>query len=113
VLAVGAFLLGRAQRAFAGAGALVAALAVWMAYLWRANPGPFLWPVVFIIAVGLIAYGTRHDVWAFNGGNFLSSANGAVQRGPPWFLEVPYNTFLAESSSAGPTRGPGCSSAVS
>ena len=33
-----------------------------MAYFWRSNPGPFLWPVVFIIAAGLIVYGTRQDV---------------------------------------------------
>lgn len=87
------------------------------------EPGPFLWPVVFIIAAGLIAYGTRQDVsspnawllmlprfvvgwafldngqndytWAFNGGNFLNSANAAVQRGPLWFLEVTYNAFLS------------------
>ena len=120
--AVGAFLIARAQRPYAGAGALVAAVAVWMAYFWRSNPGPFLWPVVFIVATGLIVYGTRQDVsspmawllllprfvvgwafldngqndytWAFNGGNFLTSANAAVQRGPLWFLEAPYNAFL-------------------
>jgi uncharacterized membrane protein YphA (DoxX/SURF4 family) len=33
--------------------------------------------------------------WAFNGGNFLSSANAAVQRGPGWFLEAPYSAFLS------------------
>jgi uncharacterized membrane protein YphA (DoxX/SURF4 family) len=122
LLAVGAFLIVRAQRLYAGVGAIVAAAAVWMAYFWRANPGPFLWPVVFIIAAALIAYGTRQDVssptawllllprfvvgwafldngqndytWAFNGGNFINSANAAIQRGPLWFLEVPYNAFL-------------------
>jgi uncharacterized membrane protein YphA (DoxX/SURF4 family) len=122
LLAIGAFLIARAQRTYAGTGAIVAAVAVWMAYFWRSNPGPFLWPVVFIIAAGLIAYGTRDTVssasawllllprfvvgwafldngqndytWAFNGGNFLNSANAAVQRGPLWFLEVPYNAFL-------------------
>jgi hypothetical protein len=121
--AVGAFLIVRAQRLYAGAGALVAAGAVWMAYFWRDNPGPFLWSVVFLIAAGLIVYGTRQDVlsptawplllprlvvgwafldnaqndytWAFNGGNFLNSANAAVQRGPLWFLEAPYNAFLS------------------
>jgi len=61
VAAVAAFLIVRAQRPYAGAGAMGAALAVWMAYFWRSNPGPLLWPVVFIIAVGLIAYGTRQD----------------------------------------------------
>jgi uncharacterized membrane protein YphA (DoxX/SURF4 family) len=78
---------------------------------------------VFIMAAGLIAYGTRQDVpsptawllllprfvvgwafldngqndytWAFNGGNFLNSANAAIQRGPLWFLEAPYNAFLS------------------
>jgi len=123
LVAVGAFLIARAQRPYAGAGAIVAAVAVWMAYFWRSNPGPFLWPVVFIIAAGLIVYGTRQDVssptawllllprfvvgwafldngqndytWAFNGGNFLNSANAAVQRGPLWLLEVPYNAFLS------------------
>lgn len=122
LVVVGAFLIARAQRTYAGAGAILAASAVWVAYFWRSNPGPFLWPVVFIIAAGLIAYGTRQDVpsptawllllprlvvgwafldngqndytWAFNGGNFLTSANAAVQRGPLWFLEVPYNAFL-------------------
>jgi uncharacterized membrane protein YphA (DoxX/SURF4 family) len=123
LLAVGAFLVARAQRPYAGAGAILAALVVWMAYFWRSNPGPFLWPVVFIVAAGLIAYGTRQDVssprawllllprfvvgwafldngqsdytWAFNGGNFLTSANNAIQRGPLWFLEAPYNAFLS------------------
>jgi uncharacterized membrane protein YphA (DoxX/SURF4 family) len=123
LVAVGAFLIARAQRPYAGAGALVAALAVWMAYFWRTNPGPFVWPVVFIFAAGLIAYGTRQDVssptawllllprlvvgwafldngqndytWAFNGGNFLTSASAAIQRGPLWFLEGPYTAFLS------------------
>jgi uncharacterized membrane protein YphA (DoxX/SURF4 family) len=123
LLAVGAFLIARAKRPIAGAGAIVAALAVWMAYFWRTNPGPFLWPVVFIVAVGLVGYGTRQDVstpnawllllprfvvgwafldnaqsdytWAFNGGNFLTSANAALQRGPSWFLDAPYQAFLS------------------
>ena len=123
LLAVGAFVIGRAQRPIAGAGAIVAAGSVWMAYFLRSNPGPFLWPVVFIVAVGLVAYGTRQEVssptawllllprfvvgwafldnaqndytWAFNGGNFLTSANAAVQRGPAWFLEAPYQAFLS------------------
>src|SRR5207244_7078126 len=122
LLAVGAFLIGRAQRPIAGAGAIVAAVSVWMAYFWRTNPGPFLWPVVFLVAAGLIAYGTRQEVsaptawllllprfvvgwafldnaqndytWAFNGGNFLTSANSAIQRAPSWFLDGPYQTFL-------------------
>jgi uncharacterized membrane protein YphA (DoxX/SURF4 family) len=123
LLAVGAFLIARAQRPVAGAGAIVAAVAVWMAYFWRSNPGPFLWPVVFIVAAGLVADGTRQDVssptawllllprfvvgwafvdngqndytWAFNGGNFLTSANAAVQRPPSWFLDGPYQAFLS------------------
>jgi len=59
LVVVGAFLIVRAQRSYAGAGAIVAAVAVWMAYFWRANPGPFVWPVLFIAAMGLIAFGTR------------------------------------------------------
>jgi hypothetical protein len=122
-VAVGAFLVLRAQRQVAGAGAIVAALSVWIAYFWRTNPGPFLWPVVFIVAVGMIAYGTRREVstrsawllllprfvvgwafldnaqndytWAFNGGNFLASASSAVQRGPLWLLDAPYQAFLS------------------
>jgi hypothetical protein len=62
LVAVGAFLIGRAKRPYPGTGAIVAALAVWMAYFWRSNPGPFLWPVVFVIAAGLIVYGTRTDI---------------------------------------------------
>ena len=121
-VAVGVFLIARAQRPFAGGGAVVAALAVWMAYFWRSSPGPLLWPVVFIIGVGLIAYGTRQDTssrygwvlllprfvvgwafldnaqndytWAFNGGNFLTSANTAIQRAPGSFLDPPYQAFL-------------------
>jgi uncharacterized membrane protein YphA (DoxX/SURF4 family) len=123
LVAVGAFLIARAERPVAGAGALVAALAVGMAYFWRSNPGPLLWPVAFLLAAGLIAYGTRRDVslptawllllprfvvgwafldngqndytWAFTGGNFLTSANAAIQRGPLWFLDGPYNAFLS------------------
>jgi hypothetical protein len=123
LVVLGALLIARAQRAYAGAGAIVAAVAVWMAYFWRSNPGPLLWPVVFLLAVVLIVYGTRGDVsmphawllllprfvvgwafldnaqndytWAFSGGNFLTSANAAVQRGPSWFLEAPYTAFLS------------------
>jgi hypothetical protein len=62
LVAVGAFLIACAQRPYAGAGAIVAAVAVWMAYFWRSNPGPFLRPAVFIIAAGLTAHGTRRDV---------------------------------------------------
>jgi uncharacterized membrane protein YphA (DoxX/SURF4 family) len=79
--------------------------------------------VVFILAAGLVAYGTRQDTqasnawllllprfavgwafvdnaqndytWAFNGGNFLTSANAAIQRGPGWFVEAPYQAFLS------------------
>jgi len=61
VLAVGVFLIARARRPYAGAGALVAALAVWMAYFCRSNPWPFLWPVVFLFAIGPIEYDTRGD----------------------------------------------------
>jgi hypothetical protein len=123
LIVLGVFLVTRAQRPSAGAGAIVAAAAVWIAYFWRGNPGPFVWPVLFLVAIGLIVYGTRHDVsipngwlfllprfvvgwafldnaqndytWAFNGGNFLTSANAAVQRGPSWFLEGPYTAFLS------------------
>jgi hypothetical protein len=123
LVAVGAFLTARARRPYAGVGAVLAALAVWMAYFWRSNPGPLVWPLVFVTATGLIVYGTRKDVssphawllllprfvvgwafldnaqndytWAFNGGNFLTSANAAVQRGPSWFLEGPYTAFLS------------------
>jgi hypothetical protein len=62
LIVLGAFLIVRAHRACAGAGAVVAAVAVWMAYFWRSNPGPLLWPVVFLLAVALIVYGTRPDV---------------------------------------------------
>jgi uncharacterized membrane protein YphA (DoxX/SURF4 family) len=76
-----------------------------------------------MMAVALVAFGTRQDVltptagllllprfvvgwafldnsqndytWAFNGGNFLASANSAVQRGPSWFLDGPYQAFLS------------------
>jgi hypothetical protein len=56
---VGVFLVARAQRPYAGGGAIVAAVAVWIAYFWRSNPGPFLWPVVFLVAIGLMVYGKR------------------------------------------------------
>ena len=49
VLLVGVFLVVRTQRPVAGAGAIVAGLAVWLAFFWRATPGPFVWPVVFLI----------------------------------------------------------------
>src|SRR5689334_10828073 len=52
LIAVAVFLIARAQRPYAGAGAIIAAVAVWMAYFWRSNPGPFLWPVVFLVAAG-------------------------------------------------------------
>ena len=32
--------------------------------------------------------------WAFNGGNFLTSANTAIQRAPGSFLDPPYQAFL-------------------
>src|ERR1051326_6533458 len=61
-MAVGIFLVARARRSVAGAGAVVAALAVWIAYFWRSNPGPFLWPMVLIASIALIVQGTRQDV---------------------------------------------------
>jgi hypothetical protein len=45
LIGVGVFLVARAKRPCAGGGAVVAAIAVWIAYFWRTNPGPFLWPV--------------------------------------------------------------------
>ena len=48
------------------------------------------------VVVGWAFLDNAHNdyTWAFNGGDFLSSATAAVQRGPGWFLEAPYTAFL-------------------
>ena len=123
--AVGAFLIARARRPIAGAGALIAAVAAWLPFFWRSSPSGIVWTIAFILGVGLIAWGTRQDtdvplalplliarftvgwafldnavndqVWVPSGGGFLSTANAAAGRAPLDFIDPTYHAFLSGS----------------
>jgi uncharacterized membrane protein YphA (DoxX/SURF4 family) len=49
----------------------------------------------FVVGWAFLDNAQNDYTWAFNGGNFLTSSNAAVQRGPSWFLEAPYTAFLS------------------
>jgi hypothetical protein len=62
----------------------------------------------FVVGWAFLNNGQNDFTWAFNGGNFLNSANAAVQRGPLWLLEVAYNAFLKHDESHRCSRGTIC-----
>lgn len=66
-IAVGAFLVARAGRPLAGAGAIVTALSLWIAFFITPQAW-LLWTILFFVGVGLVVRGTaedtlRRDAW--------------------------------------------------
>jgi hypothetical protein len=125
VSAAGVFLIARARRPLAGAGAIVCAVAVWLAFFWLPDPSPFIWTVAFFVGIGLIVAGTQADTirkgfwpllitrvlfgWAwidnaqdhFRGGWFPGGAafgglaKSAADRKPTFFLDPIYQAFAS------------------
>jgi uncharacterized membrane protein YphA (DoxX/SURF4 family) len=121
--AVGLFLIVRAGRPIAGAGAIATALSIWIAFFVQPQAW-LLWTILFFAGVGLIAWGTVRDSadpaawplllprvavgwalvdnaqdhfwngWLPSGGGFLQAATGAASRQPLYFLDPPYQEFL-------------------
>jgi uncharacterized membrane protein YphA (DoxX/SURF4 family) len=117
---VGLFLIFRAQRPLAGAGAIVVAVSIVLAYTWRTSPAGVVWTVALLAGAALVIRGTRQDTasrwwplllprlivgWAFidngvndmvwlpGGGGFLSAATAALKREPS-LLDGGYQPFL-------------------
>lgn len=122
VALAGLVLIARAKRPLAGIGAIVAAASALLAIYWRPLPASVVWTSGLIVGVGMIAYGSRQDslrpgawpllitrfavgwaffdngqndmVWLFGNNGFLTSATNDVKRGPLFFLDGPYLSFL-------------------
>jgi uncharacterized membrane protein YphA (DoxX/SURF4 family) len=123
LLAVGVLLIVRGRRPLAGAGTVVMAISVWVAFFVQPQAW-LLWTFLFFVAVGLVVAGTRADVtdqswlillprvtvgwalvdnaqdhlwggWLPNGGGFLQTATTASTRQPLWPLDPAYQSFLA------------------
>jgi uncharacterized membrane protein YphA (DoxX/SURF4 family) len=125
VLAVGLFLILRANRLYAGLGSIICALSILLAFFWVPDPSPFVWTIGLFVGVGLIIYGTRADTlrsglwplviarvifgwawidnaqdhlrtgWLPGGGAFATLAKAAVDRKPTYFLDPLYQSFAA------------------
>jgi uncharacterized membrane protein YphA (DoxX/SURF4 family) len=122
LVAAGA-LLATKGRPIAGAGAIVTALATWLAFDYTVPA--VVWTVLFFVGVGLAAWGTRADTldprawplliprvvigwawldnaqdhvrganWVPGGGAFLTLATNASNRQPGYFLDPLYQGFL-------------------
>lgn len=123
LLTVGVLLIVRGQRPLAGAGTVVMAISVWVAFFVQPQAW-LLWTFLFLVAVGLVVAGTRPDVtdrswlillprvtvgwalvdnaqdhlwggWLPTGGGFLQTATTASTRQPLWPLDPAYQAFLA------------------
>jgi hypothetical protein len=125
VIAAGVFLIARAQRPLAGAGAILCAVAIWLAFYWLPDPSPFVWTVAFFVGIGLIVVGTRADTvlrgawplviarvifgwawidnaqdhfrtnWLPGGTPFGGLAKAAADRKPTFFLDPLYQAFAS------------------
>jgi uncharacterized membrane protein YphA (DoxX/SURF4 family) len=122
LVAAGA-LLATKGRPIAGAGAIVTAVATWLAFDYTVPA--VVWTVLFLVGVGLAAWGTRADTldprawplliprvvigwawldnaqdhvrganWVPGGGAFLTQATNASNRQPGYFLDPLYQGFL-------------------
>ncbi len=120
--AVGLFLIVVGGRPIAGAGAILAAVSIVLAFVWRTPPAGVVWTLGLLAAALLVVRGTAADAastrfwpallprlvvgWAFvdnavndmvwvSGGTsgFLSAATNAVKR-EPQFLDGGYQPFL-------------------
>ncbi len=116
LVTVGGLLIVRAGRPLVGAGTIVMAVAVWVAFYVQPQAW-LLWTLLFFVAVGLVVAGTRADVgerswvvgwalvdnsqdhlwggWLPSGGGFLQAATTASTRQPLWPLDPAYQSFLA------------------
>jgi uncharacterized membrane protein YphA (DoxX/SURF4 family) len=123
LLSVGVLLIVRGGRPLVGAGTIVMAVSVWVAFFVQPQAW-LLWTILFFVAVGLVIVGTRPDVgdrswlillprvavgwalvdnaqdhlwggWLPNGGGFLQTATTASTRQPLWPLDPAYQAFLA------------------
>src|SRR5712691_673119 len=121
-LVVGLFLIIRSRRPVAGAGAILAGLAIVVAFLWRTSPSGVVWTLLLLAGALLVVIGTSHDtasprswpillprlavgwafvdnavndmVWVSGGTNgFLNAATNALKR-EPQFLDGGYQPFL-------------------
>src|SRR4051812_38192715 len=61
LLAVGVLLVTRARRPLVGAGTIVMAASIWVAFFVQPQAW-LLWTILFFVAVGLVVAGTRPDV---------------------------------------------------
>jgi hypothetical protein len=125
VVVAGVFLIVRAQRPLAGAGAILCAIAIWLAFFWLPDPSPFVWTVLFFVGIGLIVAGTRADTvlrgawplviarvifgwawidnaqdhfrtnWLPGGAPFAGLAQAAANRKPTFFLDPLYQAFAS------------------
>lgn len=122
LVAVGGLLVVRGERPLVGAGTIVMAVSVWVAFFVQPQAW-LLWTVLFFVAVGLVVFGTRPDVgdsswlpliprvvvgwalvdnaqdhlwggWLPSGGGFLQTATTAATRQPLWPLDPAYQAFL-------------------
>lgn len=123
LVGVGVLLIVRGKHPLAGAGTIVMAASVWIAFFVQPQAW-LLWTFLFFIAVGLVVAGTRPDVenrswlillprvvvgwalvdnaqdhlwggWLPNGGGFLQTATTASTRQPLWPLDPAYQAFLS------------------
>src|SRR6266540_1591349 len=123
LVAVGGLLIVRAGRPLVGAGTIVTAVSIWVAFFVQPQAW-LLWTVLFFVGVGLVVFGTRQDSpgqswllllprvvvgwalvdnsqdhlwggWLPAGGGFLQQATAASTRQPLWPLDPAYQSFLA------------------
>ena len=121
-LVVGLFLIIRSRRPVAGAGAILAGLAIVVAFLWRTSPSGVVWTLLLLAGALLVVIGTSQDtasprswpillprlavgwafvdnavndmVWVSGGTNgFLNAATNALKR-EPQFLDGGYQPFI-------------------
>jgi uncharacterized membrane protein YphA (DoxX/SURF4 family) len=123
LVGVGAVLIAHVGRPIAGAGAIVTAVSLWLAFQYELPA--LVWTVVFFVGVGLVVWGTAQDsmhvgawvliiprvifgwAWVDNaqdhfrnswvpggGGGFSNIVNGAANRPATYFLDPLYQGFL-------------------
>ncbi len=125
VAAAGVYLAVVGSRPIAGAGAVVTAVAVLLAFFWLSQPSPLVWTVLFFVGIILIAIGTAPDSlnraswpivlgrvvfgwalvdnaqdhfrtnWLPGGGGFLQIATQAAKHPPVYFFDPVYQGFLS------------------
>ncbi|HEY3108989.1 MAG TPA: hypothetical protein VGL23_09565 [Chloroflexota bacterium] len=123
LVGVGVLLIARVGRPIAGAGAIVTAVSLWLAFQYEMPA--IVWTVVFLVGIGLIVRGTAQDsmhvgAWALviprvmfgwawidnaqdhfrsgwlpgGAGGYAQIVNGAAGRPATYFLDPLYQGFL-------------------